>query len=145
MRNLKLQAESLQLSIYCEIILNTLSSHRELSLIKTIVFSYLIRRYRLESYQVYDGRHSTDVVFKSLSLLSGNFEEYCNSVEYIIKSLDLLENQGMIIVDEEIIKINDELENIGNKKDDNTFLNKAIDKSKNMSDKQFVKEVLWNV
>lgn len=145
MRNLKLQAESMQLSIYCEIILNTLSNHKELSLVKTIVFSYLIKKYRLESYRRYDGRHTNDAVYKSLSLLSGDFEEYCNTIEYIIKSIDLLSNKKMIFLEDNILRVNVEFENIKNKKEENVFLNRAINESKKLSDKQFLKEVLSNV
>lgn len=145
MRDIELQAESIQLSIYSEIILNALSTHKELSLMKTIVFAYLIKQHKLESYQVYDGRHTSDVLFKCLSLLSGNFEEYCNSVEYIIKSVDLLHKNNLIVIDGEILKSNEDFRNLINKKNENPFLNKAIEESKSWSDKQFIKEVLSNV
>ncbi|WP_223635286.1 hypothetical protein [Planococcus sp. 4-30] len=145
MKYLKLQAESLQLSIYCEIVLNTLSDHKELSLIKTAVYAYLIKKYKLNSHRVYDGRHTSDTVYKSLSLLSGDFEGYCDSIEFIIKSIDILNNENLIFIEDNILKINPEVENTKKITGDNIFLNRAIRESKKLTDKQFLKEVLASV
>lgn len=44
MRNLKCESETIQVSIYCDIIKQILKRHKELSVSKMLVFSYLIKR-----------------------------------------------------------------------------------------------------
>lgn len=43
MKNLELKAETIQISVYINIILNILQKHNELSLSKILFFSYLIK------------------------------------------------------------------------------------------------------
>ncbi|MGG3889607.1 hypothetical protein [Metabacillus fastidiosus] len=145
MGDLKFQAETLQLSIYSEIILNLLDKHKEISLPKSLVFAYLVRKDKFESQRVYNGRHTSDTVYKSLSLLSGDYEEFCKSVEFILKSIHLLKENNLIILEENILKAGIDAKNSKSIYGESVFLTRAIEASKNMSDKQFLKEVLSSV
>ena len=44
MQNLELEAETIQISIYTNIVLNILKTHGELSVNKTLLFSYLVKK-----------------------------------------------------------------------------------------------------
>ncbi|WP_439948924.1 hypothetical protein [Bacillus subtilis] len=145
MGDIKLQSETLQISIYCEVILNILNEHVNLSLSKIIVFSYLVKKNKYESQRLYDGRHSKDLMFKSLSLLSGDFEEFSNSISYILKSIHILNNNNLIEFEDGILKRNFKKNHNGNLYKESVFLKNAIEESQNISDKQFFKEVLYNV
>ncbi|MGM2187616.1 hypothetical protein ACS2JV_12530 [Bacillus cereus group sp. BceL102] len=47
MGNLKLQAEVLQLSSYCEVIKSIFNDNKELAVPKVLVYSYLIKKQNL--------------------------------------------------------------------------------------------------
>ncbi|MEW4239325.1 hypothetical protein Q0N51_10105 [Priestia megaterium] len=145
MGNIKLQSETLQISVYCEVILNILNEHANLSLSKIIVFSYLVKKNKYESQRIYDGRHSKDLMFKSLSLLSGDFDEFSNSVGHILKSIHILKEKGAIEFEDSILKRKFNKFDINNLYEESVFLKNAIEESRNISDKQFLKEVLCNV
>ncbi|MGA5673965.1 hypothetical protein ACPCKQ_18785 [Bacillus bombysepticus] len=145
MGNLKLQAETLQISIYCEVILNILKEHKELSLTKSLVFAYLVRKNKFESQQIYNGRHTSDTVYKSLSLLSGDYDDFCSNIAFILKSIHLLNENKLIFFEGDILRVNAYDANKKNLYQENSFLTRSIEESKKMSNKQFLKEVLSSV
>ena len=130
MRNLKFQTESLQISMYCNIICQILFEHDKLSIIKISTFSYLIKQQRFHGGTIYNSRNEIDIVLKGISLLSGDFESYCNSLPFILKAIHILNSKNIIkFVDDDVLladKISkDELVYIKN-----NFLYKVIEESK---------------
>lgn len=145
MRNLKSESETIQVSIYCEIIEQILKRHKELSVSKMLVFSYLIKRDKFTYRSVYTANNSQDIIYKGLSLLAGDYVGFCDSIEYIIKAIHLLKLKNIIRLENNIII---EISNTRIGKavyEESMFLGKAIEASKKMTDKQFMKEVTYNV
>lgn len=145
MRNLKSESETIQVSIYCDIIQQILTRHKELSVNKMLVFSYLIKRDKFTYKSVYTANNSQDIIYKGLSLLAGDYMGFCNSVEYIIKAIHLLKLKNIIGLENNIII---EIPSTGMGKavyEESNFLGKVIEASKKMTDKQFMKEVTYNV
>ena len=96
MRHLKFEAEVVQIGIYCNIILTILKKHTELSVNKALLFAYIIKKERFIPERIYSGNNTQDILHKCISLISGDFVEYCNSIEFIIKAIHLLEKNGKI-------------------------------------------------
>ena len=145
MNDIAKQTEAIQLSIYCNIICQLLKSHKNLSICKILVFSYLIKQNKFLGKSIYTAKNKQDVVLKGLSLLSGDFEWFCNSIPYIIKALHILINKGIVSLDSEILALNsDELE-FEIVYPENRFIKNVIEESKSMTDRQFMKEVTYNV
>ncbi len=145
MRNLKSESETIQVSIYCDIIEQILIRHKELSVSKMLVFSYLIKRDKFTYRSVYTANNSQDIIYKGLSLLAGDYVGFCDSIEYIIKAIHLLKLKNIIGLENNIII---EISNTGIGKavyEESMFLGKVIEASKKMTDKQFMKEVTYNV
>ncbi|RXZ81922.1 hypothetical protein EBB07_13020 [Paenibacillaceae bacterium] len=145
MRQLKIEVESIQVSIFCEIVLDMLRKHRGLSINKILVFAYLIKKERFIPNSVYNGNNTQDIIYKSLSLLSGDYLEFCNSVEFIIKAIHILKTNESIVVENDSVFIKDNLFASENIYKETKFLEKAIEYSKNMNERQFMKEVTNNV
>lgn len=145
MRNLKYESETIQISIYCDIIKQILKKHKELSITKMLVFSYLIKSDNCLLSNVYNANSSQDLIYKCLSLLAGKYNEFCESIEYIIKAIHLLKSNDVIFVDNGIIKAILQVDNTKLFYHESGFLEKTIEASKRMSDKQFMKEVMYNV
>lgn len=145
MRNLKYESETIQISIYCNIINQILKKHKELSVSKMLVFSYLIKNDNYVPKSIYTANTSQDLIYKGLSLLTGDYMGFCDSVEYIIKAINLLKSKGLIGLENNIII---EISNTKIGKmvyEESMFLEKVIEASKKMTDKQFMKEVTYNV
>lgn len=145
MRNIKEQTESIQLSMYCNIICQILKSHDCLSLYKTLTFSYLIKHERFLGGTVYNANNTQDVVFKGISLLAGDFEGFCNSIPYIIKSLHILITKDLVVSNNNILSLSGKDLKIDFIYKENNFMKKVIEQSKTMTDRQFMKEVTYNV
>lgn len=144
MRNLKRKADAIQISIYCDVIMRILNKHNNLSISKMLVFSYLIKKDKFSMKNIYNANTSQDIIYKGLSLLSGDYEGFSDSIEYCIKAIHLLVQTNSIRLEDNI------LIEIPNKKnilvyEESMFLEKVIEASKRMSDKQFMKEVTYNV
>jgi len=145
MQNLNLEVETMQISIYSNIILHLLNKHGKLSVNKITLFSYLVKKDKYSPSKVYTANNTQDIVCKAVSLLSGEFKEYSENVKYIIKTIHLLVSKGKIYLSNNILSLSDE--SIINKViyEESAFISKAIEESKNMSDRQFLKEVISNV
>ncbi len=145
MQNLKLEAEILQISIYTNIVLNILKKHKELSLNKMICFSYLIKKEKFRAGKIYAANNTKDVVYKAVSMLSGEYIEYCDNIKFILKAIHLLiENKKIELNGYVLCWIND-TETRKSLYQESLFIEKAIEESKRMSDRQFMKEVTANV
>lgn len=139
----KILAEAIMISRYCDIILGILQRHRQLSINKTSIFSFLIKRNRFTDKEIYSVNNSKDILLKCISKLSGAFEDYCNEIEYIFKAIHLLIQNGDLTIEEEQIRYNSK-SNISIYAE-NKFIEKCIKESHKMTDRQFLKEVMHNV
>ena len=139
------EEEIIQISIYCNIITMLLKEHNSLSLNKLIVFSYLLKKESLIPHPVFRSTNKKDIVNKYLSLLSGDLNNLFYSYQYILESIHvLLRNEVIKLNGVFITKTNKlDIENFVYKESD--FTKKVIEKTKTMSDKQFMREVLSNV
>ena len=145
MQNLKYEVEAIQISIYCDIIKQILRKHEELSLSKMLVFSYLIKNDYFLLSNVYKANSSQDIIYKGLSLLSGNYKGFCESVEYIMKAIHLLINCDAVIIENTILKSASTVDHHKKVYQESPFIENTIEASKRMTDKQFMKEVMYNV
>lgn len=142
---LKQELEIVQISIYCDIIMMLLKEHKTLSLIKLPVFSYLTKKENLIQNSVFRTSNTKEIVNKYLSLLSGDLDNFFISYEYILKAIhvlienEVIEQKGIFISKKNKLDISDFVFK------ENDFTKKVIEKSKTMSDKQFMREVLSNV
>lgn len=134
-----LQLEIINISSYIDIILNILIKHNSISINKLIVFAYLQKKNRFLPKSLYGTTTTNDVLLKCLSQLSGLFDDYCKNIPYIIKSIDLLIANNSLNIDEITITLNKTTPQFPYKK---TFLDNAIEQSKYISDRQFLKEVV---
>lgn len=142
---LNLEVEIIQTSIYCNIITMLVKEHNSLSLNKLIVFSYLQKKESLIPYPVFRSTNKKDIVNKYLSLLSGDLNNLFYSYKYILEAIHIL-------LKNEVLKLNGVFITKTNKLDiekfvykESDFTKKVIEKTKTMSDKQFMREVLSNV
>lgn len=141
-KNMRL-AEAIIISRYCDIILGVLQKHNNLSVNKILVFSFLIKKNIFIDKEVYNTRNSKDIILKCISKLSGAFQDYCNEIEYIFKAIHLLIKNGDLLIESEILIYNSK-----NNKSvfiDSRFIDKCINESKKITDRQFLKEVMNNV
>ncbi|MFP7335059.1 hypothetical protein SFC23_17065 [Shouchella clausii] len=145
MRSLKFEAEVVQISIYCNIIVTILIKHKELSVNKLLFFAYIIRKERYMPNKIYNGNNTQDTLYKCISLISGDFVEYCNSIEFILKAIHLLEKNRIIFFENNQLRCLEEGPKHKVIYEENLFIEKAIEFSKKISDKQFMREVIQNV
>lgn len=145
MKNIELETETVQISIYCDIVLRILKSHEELSVNKILVFAYLIKKQKFIPIGIYKASNSKDVVFKCISMLAGDYKEYCNNIQFIIKALHLLISGEAVILANNQLKYKTDIVKGNIIYSESNFIQKAIDESKKMTDRQFLKEVMYNV
>lgn len=139
----KVLADAIILSGYCDIILGILQKHGQLSVNKILVFSYIIKKNKFNDKEIYSANNSKDMLLKCISQLSGAFEDYCNSIEYILKAIHLLIQNGNLLIEEDQLKYN--LKEHNTIYIESNFITKSIRESKKMTDRQFLKEVMCNV
>lgn len=141
-----LYLESIQTSLYIDIVLNILENHSQISLNKIFFFSFLIKQQKNYLYSIYRNNNKNNVVLKAISLISGSFEDYCNSIEFIVEAIHILLMNNLILYKDGYLKKNKyviEKKIINNK--ETAFIKRAIEESNYMTDKQFLKEVMNNV
>jgi len=130
------------ISFYSHIIENLLKEHGKLSIFKTIVFSFLIKKQEVSS-KIYNSNNKNDVMLKFLSQLSGEFSNFVKDLDFLFKSIDILVKSNKVeYIDNGVLRIKD-FEVIY--KSNNDLLYKAIKESNHYSDEQFMKEVLYYV
>lgn len=143
MTNNDLKAEVLIVSKYCFVIKQILCVHKQLSVIKTMFFAYLLKNDNNYFSALFKGNNSNNLVLKSISQLSGNYSDYCINIPYIVESIHLLIEGGSLIINNSILLYNEHVQH--NEKYNNKFLQKAIKESENYSDRQFLREIISNV
>lgn len=138
----KLELEIILTSTYSEIILEILKVHKNLSLNKTIVFAYIIKKRKFLNDNIFSALNKNDVVLKCISQMSGLYNDYCDNLRFIINAVHLLiVNNKISFYLGELIYIETEEIVIQQK----SFINMAIEESKKYSDRQFLKEVIRSV
>lgn len=142
MKKIEEELEIILISKYTEIILNILETHKKLSVNKTLVFSYLIKKNNFYNSNIYNVRNTKNTVLKCISQLSGLYNDYCENLKYIISAIHLLIINNKISLNSGNLIYLGITESSENKK---SFINLAIKESQNYSDRQFLKEVVKNV
>ena len=145
MQNFELEAETLQISIYVNIVLNMLKSHTALSVSKVLLFAYLVKKEKFRLGKIYLASNKQDIVYKAISLLYGEYAEYCENVKFILKAIHLLIQGNRIQMNNTLLSIKDGVEVEKSVYQEAPFLEKAIEESKKISDRQFMKEVIASV
>ena len=145
MKKIDSEIEAIQIAIYVNIVQNLLLKHQELSLIKVLTFSYLVKVERFNSGAIYTSKTTHDTVCKAISMMAGEYAEYCNSVQYILKAIHVL-------IDSDRIKMVGSMLYCSKDKpvdiaiyEESAFLKLAVEASKRMTDRQFLKEVTASV
>lgn len=145
MQDLELEAETIQISIYTNIVLNILKNHGELSVNKILLFSYLVKKEKFRLGKIYNANNTQDIVCKAISLLSGEYAEYCENIKFILKAIHLLIISKRIELNGYLLFWINGLEVEKSLYQESPFIKKAIEESKKMPDRQFMKEVTSNV
>lgn len=145
MQNLELESEVIQISMYMDIILNILKKHKELSISKTMLFSYLIKKEVFRFGRIYTAGNTQDIIYKAISLLSGEYEEYCENIKFVLKSIHLLKANNQVKINGCLLCLADDIKLKSNIYLESPFIEKAIEASKRMTDRQFMREVMANV
>ena len=145
MQNLELESEVIQISMYMDIILNILKKHKELSIIKIMLCSYLIKKEVFRIGKVYSAGNTQDIVYKAISLLSGEYEEYCENLKFVLKSIHLLKTNNQVMMNGCLLYLANDIELNSKIYSESPFIEKAIEASKRMTDRQFMREVMANV
>jgi hypothetical protein lmonF_07275 len=142
MLTIEQESEILQISHYSEIIIQILYMHKALSLIKLITFAYIIKNGK---YDLYNSKNTKELTYRSISLLSGNYSDFINNIKPILKSINILVSNQRIELENSIVKLIHYKSVLNQMYEKESFIYKAINDSKRMSDRQFLKEVITNV
>lgn len=143
MSNNTQKMEVILISKYCDLVLKILAVHKNLSVNKTIFFAYLLNKEDFFYSDIYRSNTTNDLLIKCISQIAGNYFDYCESIEYIIKAIHLLIiNKQLVINETELIYFQQGGLSIYY---ENKFIENVINKSRDFSDRQFMKEVINNV
>ena len=127
MRNkTELKTEALLVAKYCSIIKQILNVHKQLSVNKMLFFTFLLKNKNNYLSSIYNAKTTTDVVIKAIAQISGNYDEYCKNIKYIIEAIHLLIKNEDIIIQDSILLIK-QANSFGESYDDN-FIKSAISK-----------------
>lgn len=143
--DLNLEIEIIQTSIYCNIITMLIKEHTSLSVNKLIVFSYLVKKESLIQNSIFKASNKKDIVNKYLSMLSGDLNNLFSSYKYILSAIHILLKNEVLKLEGIIISKTNKLDIDKFVYHESDFTKKVIEKTKTMSDKQFMREVLSNV
>ena len=143
--DLNLEIEIIQTSIYCNIITMLIKEHTSLSVNKLIVFSYLVKKESLIQNSIFKASNKKDIVNKYLSMLSGDLNNLFSSYKYILSAIHILLKNEVLKLEGIILSKTNKLDIDKFVYHESDFTKKVIEKTKTMSDKQFMREVLSNV
>lgn len=145
MRNLELESEAIRISRFCHIICQILFMHRELSLNKLVFFSYVVKTKGEYLSSLFSAKNAKYLDNKVTSVINGDYTNYCQSIDVILKSIHILILNKNCKLEDGIVFF---VSRKGYEKaiyDENSFIYKAINYSKNIEDFQFLKEIVQNV
>ena len=110
-----------------------------------MLFSYLVKKEKFRLGKVYTAQNTQDLVCKAVSLISGEYMEYCENVKFILKAVHLLFINSKVKMEGSLLYLSDESDVKKSLYQESPFIENAIEVSKKMSDRQFMKEVIANV
>lgn len=145
MKNPKLESEAIQISVFCHIICQILFLHRELTLVKVLFFSYLLKTKKGYINTLYTANNIKLLDDKITSMLQGDYIGFCESLDFMMKALHILIKNKSCKIENDIVFF---LSRKGYEQplyDENSFFYKAIEFSKDVEDFQFLKEIVQNV
>lgn len=144
MKKIESDYEVIVVSRYMKIISDIISIHRNISLIKLVVFAFLSKKSNFVLREFYDNKTRNDIVNKYLSNLIGNMDQFIGELEYIIESIHILKINNQILLDGSNVQ---DMKNLDEDVDFESlsFFDKVVETSFDMTDEQFLKEVLRNV
>ena len=145
MRNLELESEAIRISKFCHIICQILFMHRELSLNKLVFFSYVVKTKGEYLSSLFTAKNAKYLDNKVTSVINGDYTNYCQNIDVILKSIHMLILNKNCKLEDGIVFF---VSRKGYEKaiyDENSFIYKAINYSKNIEDFQFLKEIVQNV
>lgn len=145
MRNLELESEAIRISKFCHIICQILFIHRELSLNKLVFFSYVLKTKGEYLSSLFTAKNAKYLDNKVTSVINGDYINYCQNIDVILKSIHILILNKNCKLEDGIVFF---VSRKGYEKaiyDENSFIYKAINYSKNIEDFQFLKEIVQNV
>ena len=105
----------------------------------------MIKKEKFRPRKIYTANNTQNVICKAISLLSGEYTEYCENVKFILKSIHLLIINQKIELNGCLLSWINGQEVEKSLYQESPFVEKAIEESKKMSDRQFMKEVISNV
>lgn len=143
MSNYKLKSEILQVNLLINIILALLYQYKELSLIKIIYFTYLMKK-ECNNLILYSNRSRSNLFDKGISCIANDIE-FMNTLKYILESIDILVKSNKIKIYKNMVINNNINYNIKNNYVKSTFLDNVIKESIKISDRQLMKEIMENV
>ena len=144
MMQTNVDAEVIQLSAYCDIIIGILKYIEEMSINKVMVFAYILKKNRFYKCKVFTANSKINIVIKALTLLNGLRDDYFYNIEYIVKAIDILAQKEIVVVEENGLLILKD-KSYQSKMDIPLFFRHVLDENGNFTDRQFLKEVLENV
>lgn len=86
MMQTNVDAEVIQLSVYCDIIIGILKHIEEMSINKVMVFAYILKKNRFYKCKVFTANSKINIVIKALTLLNGLRDDYLTSWEKLGKA-----------------------------------------------------------
>ncbi|MGZ0135376.1 hypothetical protein ACXKZH_24790 [Priestia megaterium] len=138
------EIEVIILSTYCDIVMRLLNNSTQLSVLKTIVLAYLLKKEEYQYKRLFNGNTTKNVTLKYLSTLNGEFDDFKLNLPYIVQSIDLLKKSQKVNVKNNEIKVL-KISNTSPNLTFSVFVQNVIAESKDFSDEQFLKEVFASV
>ncbi|MGN1152442.1 MAG: hypothetical protein ACI4S3_00285 [Candidatus Gastranaerophilaceae bacterium] len=145
MKNLELESEAIRISKFCHVICQILFMHREMSITKLIFFAYVVKTKNEYLSSIFSSNNSKFLDDKIVSMLSGDFNNYCRNIDVIIKAIHILIVNQNCKMESDIISFISRKGYESEIYDDKSFIYKAIEYSKTVEDFQFLKEIVQNV
>ncbi len=139
-KDLDLQIEVVQVSIYYDLIRRLLIKYRSISIIKIAPISFIIKKREYFRGSIYSARNTNDLVLKFLSQANGLFDELCDQLKYIFEAVDILVANGDCEVHKRELTCNPSLHL--SVKGFDAFTESVIRESMYYTDRQFLKEVI---
>lgn len=142
MKNYRIEQEVVLTSEYVHIIQSIILTTKRYSLIKTLIFAYIIHQQKYYLTSIYDGKTKYSSFLKCISEISGKYKDFCANISFIMQAVDILVGSKNIAISgskitylsiTSAIEVNDK------------FILLAIEESKKISDRQVLKEILRNV
>lgn len=142
MKNYRIEQEVVLTSEYVHIIQSIILTTKRYSLIKTLIFAYIIHQQKYYLTNIYDGKTKYSSFLKCISEISGKYKDFCANISFIMQAVDILAgSKNIAISGSKITYLRITTANEVNDK----FILLAIEESKKISDRQVLKEILRNV